>query len=826
MPSRRWILGAALALAGLVPLAVARWSSPGEVEEGSAPSEELPSPLVGPPRLQTAPAPSPSTARTDSATAPAGPEIPARLLVRVEDPAGAPIALARVRVNMPHAVGAAALLAETDARGEAIFPEAPEGEAWVEAERAGYAGAGATPVLPAQGEARLRLVLRPLVRAAGRVLTPEDTPAAGATVQLLSGGAVDGTTEFHYGAPPLATTRTDAEGRFQLELPPGRRLTLTASLRGCADASVGVRLEESADGVELRLTPAGQLTGIVSGPSGEPEAHARVWVVPDGVAEFLETPESVVAPGRGHMWWEVGADDDPPQMMAHWEGVGAVHVPRRVRTDAGGRYRVQDLALGRYRVLAQGPGGARGASDPIPIHAASSVVDVQLEPRVTLIVRCLAPDGAPAGAASLQLGPARSHFLDPRPPPGEQAWLFANGDSEGLARIDGLVGGTYELAAEIPGALPERLSVVLPAHGEHEVTVRGRAGMVLEGRIIDPRGLPVEGVTVTYRTEALDRFGSRALETISGSDGGFEFAGLDDAPATVSARGETHLTAQRDGVRPADTPVRLVVAPRTRVRFRLVAREGEALTDDVWVRERTEGGEERERVAARTPGGDYQYVVQGEDTGVLLIARPRNGARIVLGRVIPAPGAVVDLGRFAVDDGRTVRGSVRDAAGRPLAGARVRAEVPGLPEDETALLDSAVETRTGADGRFVLPGVQHGDAVLVVEHEAAAPAHVLHPEGGEPVRITLASPASLSGTLVLATGRPATGHWIVLRRVDASVRETVRSASVDDAGHFAFDRLAPGRYEARLAGTDGLGGLLGDVEVGEGHLREVAWEVP
>ncbi|HEX6881818.1 MAG TPA: carboxypeptidase regulatory-like domain-containing protein, partial [Planctomycetota bacterium] len=162
----------------------------------------------------------------------------------------------------------------------------------------------------------------------------------------------------------------------------------------------------------------------------------------------------------------------------------------------------------------------------------------------------------------------------------------------------------------------------------------------------------------------------------------------------------------------------------------------------------------------------------------------------------------------------SVRGVVRDAAGRPVAGALV---AWGIPDQFPA-----GRATTDASGTFVLEGLGPGELAL----QAGGGDH-----GRATTRVTLAAGdelawnpvlergAELGGRLVLPGGAPHAGARVELWRTDSATLWCDATRTGDD-GRFALPNLPPGAFELHVtpAGqrlpTRVLGPLFAGTDVG------------
>jgi hypothetical protein len=159
---------------------------------------------------------------------------------------------------------------------------------------------------------------------------------------------------------------------------------------------------------------------------------------------------------------------------------------------------------------------------------------------------------------------------------------------------------------------------------------------------------------------------------------------------------------------------------------------------------------------------------------------------------VPAGGA----GGVEIRCGAATRieGTVRDAEGRPVAGARLRLAGRdfSFPMVATSRADGSIVVG-GIVGRFAWSvAVDPSDtahARLVVSPGAVSPK-----ETG-PVTFVLHEPVTLRGRVVDATGAPVRNFTVWITQVPGGIEFQART---DAEGRFTVDGHAPGRYRIRV----------------------------
>ncbi len=303
------------------------------------------------------------------------------------------------------------------------------------------------------------LTLLPLERLSGRVTTGERRPAAGATVRVEGQGAVQNGYR--------GETRTDANGRFQLNVHSEQAYILTASKDDLAApyrSGVVVRTGKPVDGVDLVLGPGTRLKGRVTVGKGHTPA-AQV-----GIAAVID---------KGTV---------PPELKR--EGERNYHHPMTLwtwtQTDSDGRYEFL-LGPGEYRV--QGPPHV----EPIKL-----TIPADNPPRE--LVRDFSMPRA-------ERGPFAITVVD------ESGKPVANAEVDGayhamssyFTRVVTNAQGTIRLERSLDplflvASTPER-TLVGTSHVNEEATeakVVVKTAASASGRLVDPQGNPIVRQKLTY----------------------------------------------------------------------------------------------------------------------------------------------------------------------------------------------------------------------------------------------------------------------------------------------------------------------------------------
>lgn len=689
----------------------------------------------------------------------------------VKGPDGKPLDQALVLVRPSRSqVSEATLHARTDAAGHFRIELASAGPQEVRVESKGLAARRLEKVPPGT----------PLAIALTRGATLEGTvrdsqggaPVAGARVTARDHSALFALGVAEPGIGVVEAT-AGAKGQFRLEgLAPGLQ-TVTARARGHGfarrnDVRAGTRLD-------LTLVPGATLFGRVTGPEGQPVARALVSVQADAPSMALENaPEA---------------------------------------TDSSGQFEIMGLAAGTYALTVRHKDYAPAAAVGLSVESEGQTrSDITLGAGSRVTGRLLSPDSKPLG------GRVNLRELDGRPAPWAMAGLVS-----GVARADGrfelrLGPAAYALEAVARGYGPQRVEVTVAPRGTGPVDLGDivlESGLTIRGHVRDKARTPLPGVSVQAWPNPPQFSTRQPVVSETEADGAFVLAGLSEGSWRVSARAPGFAEASRLADTGADR-VDFVLGPGGGL-------TGVAVDD---ADRPVDGGRVLAEPASRSglagPFGTgfarvesdgrfaVQDLAQGEYT--LRVEAPELAPGTADVKVVA--GATTDVGRIRLSRGGTVRGTVVDAAGSPVAGANVLVRsgngrsIGNIPS-------------TDAAGAFEARGVSAGEAEVVARHPRFATgrlATIVDPaKGATEARIVLTEGGRIEGWARARDGSPLLGQ---VRLSPAS--ETFRNAVQPD-GSFVFEHVATGRVRVMLmpgAAPDAqmiVGSLSREVDVREGE---------
>ncbi len=219
--------------------------------------------------------------------------------------------------------------------------------------------------------------------------------------------------------------------------------------------------------------------------------------------------------------------------------------------------------------------------------------------------------------------------------------------------------------------------------------------------------------------------------------------------------------------------------------------------------------------AARTDDMGMAQIAIPRGDGAAVVATSALGGRVA-GRVFADGGKPL---RLVIQPRMWVRGQVLDVANNPI----VDADIEFLPWSgrEGALSPTIRIGCSDHDGRFAIPLVRGG--LVSASHPRFGPAEpemvllsanasASAPESLDVVLHLIGRSAFVSGTVVDAHGRPASGAQIELRPQNKGPRGPLalpRFVDADERGMFSADRLHPGplAWSAIAAGSGPAKGL-------------------
>lgn len=407
--------------------------------------------------------------------------------------------------------------------------------------------------------------------------------------------------------------------------------------------------------------------------------------------------------------------------------------------------------------------------------------------------------GKPAGGVAVAALPFENGFDEARRearregPPAALATATTRPDGSFSVPLAATPGGaSVRLGFSGGGAAPRTLDASFDAGGDDAGDVRLARAAVLAGRVVDERGGPVVGATVTLRPGGeRQAFGAAArgrgeTETVTTkADGTFRFESASAEGNRLRVEAEAFATLEREPLRAGAIARPLTLAV------------GQVLRGSVTLQDRkTPAKGALVRFEGRTQ--TTRWVETRADGSFLLAGAPREPGTLVAdaserGRGTAAVAAGGEPVAIALAPVATLGGRVVGAeSGRPIAGVRLAVRGEG----------AVFETRSLADGRYLFRGLAPRRYRLSVEDDRFVPwtSSVSVAAGEAETRdVPLARGATLAGRVVNEEGAPIEGARVTLARGgENAIRAFMRGldgeagARTGKDGSFRANRLAAG----------------------------------
>lgn len=649
-----------------------------------------------------------------------------------------------------------------------------------------------------------------------------------ALIVLLAGGvwwiSLASSRAVEEGADPPAPVAQPLHAAVRLEAPVRAAQPLPTRSRN--DASEEMESDEEAEELAraaLRAAgelPAPTLQGRVMGPLGQPIAGARVllpretaiagaaldaWVNRSAVREVLTDAQGSFGPlaaRPGVQWIAVRAAGHAP-----WEA------------------ELEPLALGEIRDL----GELRlPRSDVI----SGKLVDVHGEAVVAAaIFRADAASGAPRwrqGASVLpplwMTGEDGRFELASLPPGGATVLVrhaehpdaeFEASRRDGQGELVWTLGPGARIAGTVPGLRPEQAQVLVVVAIPYLTRQDSTRGPRERASLIGVRGLRSAPVT---------------------EEGKFEVRGLvPEAPYRLKVFESARLEAQIDGTdawsewllaRAGDEHVTLAYGPSARIEFTVVdASTGQPIEAmritvdgaeclDAAGKPRRKFGGGRVEIPGLRLRDPREGIATSQD-GTLQVSVDAIAFELrTIEDIAIEPGEIVSLGELRLLPLPTFHVRVEDSTTHaPLGGAQVTLLLPdGTPRD-TRSVSRAIARR---DGRARLTSVGF-PAIVRARHEGYLGLELVIPAlppPDEPWIVPMSKAGTLIATVREALGRPVAAARVHLEEVGVSeINALKRTLDSDVAGRATFTGLHTGIYAVFARRPDGIGGLVGPVEL-------------
>lgn len=425
-------------------------------------------------------------------------------------------------------------------------------------------------------------------------------------------------------------------------------------------------------------------------------------VTRDGVPAAAEITVRLAWPARP---WGYAFRPAPDSGFVQPEGV----LRAQARTDEKGRFLVEGLAPGWFRVEASGADGARAQATVVEsLDGVRAAVSLVLRPGHEVSGRVVLADGTPfsgsfavedAGTALTRCGP------------------------DGAFVLSGLLGTEVRVRFTTTDGYFVATSP-LPREGPWRVTLP--AAVRLRGRVVDAVGRGGVGGAAVYVRAWADRQVVAAVRTLSAADGRFEVALPSEEPASATVVAAGYEDGRAWLTRENETDIPLATSRLGRVEGRVLLGDGtpveglsirafpDGTADDVAIGGPT--SDAQGRFAFDAPEGTHVVAAFGKGyvTVGLRERDPAAGSRPL--RVLLAPGHVSEVA-IEVARGEPLVGRVVEEGDRPVPGIVVYAQPYTSRQGGTHPqgLTAWLPTVTDAEGRFRFEGLdpEFGHAIDV-----------------------------------------------------------------------------------------------------------------
>ncbi|RMH01690.1 MAG: carboxypeptidase regulatory-like domain-containing protein [Planctomycetota bacterium] len=490
--------------------------------------------------------------------------------------------------------------------------------------------------------------------------------------------------------------------------------------------------------------------------------------------------------------------------------------PPTASPDRDGRVRLSRLPAGEDLVLeVRGDSWVRRDLRVAPLRPGEDrrLGEIVLSPGVVLAGLVRDPAGAPFAGAEVSLRPDGDRFGFAAGGGGLRA--EAESGSDGRFRLTGLAPGRYRLGAAAPGLVAaERVVEVAAEPREQTVDLRLGRGGTVTGRVLDPQAQPLAGARVLLAPMdgfAALRWQRRQVEQEGlevGPDGRFRLEGLPPSGRWRVLAAADGFDLGRSGAVADGTDLELVLRPLRTLSGRVLDAEGRPVARASLRLEplATGPGPMRFLGGARTVadedgGFEFRRVAAGD---YALVAEAPAGSARIEPLTLGDRNEPVEV-RLSGGDALVV--AVRDAAGRPVVGAKVRARSAAAADAFPAPAGAGrIRFRRGPGsgrtgntdpaGEIRFLGLEPGPWSLRVSADGFADRDLevqVRGEGEQREEVVLLPASSLVVRVVDTTGAPVAGAGLELRATepDRSLRSSVRA---DDWGVAVWRGLEPGSY--------------------------------
>jgi len=668
----------------------------------------------------------------------------------------------------------------TDRAGGFVLEGPPASRMRIQAGAPGYLPGDDFPFqLGADGRPGPTLALKPASALAGAVVDSDGAPIGGAEIEA-GVNRPRGGMRIEIGRPaPPPRNLSDAEGKFRLgPLDPGKSYTVKVRAEGFAPAEQtvsGLEPHATRGGVTVALSRGQAVTGVLVDPSGN--------AIRDASIEIRPAPT-----GRGQMMQIMDAD----AASTLFDGA----------SDEEGRFAVRGLPAGTFDLEVRRSGFAKRVVPAVEVRQDQPTVDVgeiTLQPGEAVQGRVSDRNGAAVEGVEVHVaesGGMMMMVMGDGPGP-KRAEPDAITDPAGwFTVVDLAPGKKYSFQLGRPGYVGTTVGPLEVPRVEPIEAVLDPASDVI-GTVTNASGEPVAGAQVSLTRTRTVEMGNNVMKAImmnadeSDAQGRFVFEDQEPGTISLSAVASGYQEVKLDSVEiPKGKDLEGIELPLDAgavVQGRVLAPDGRPVIG-AGVRLVGEGEEFMRMMGGTGTDGSGYYRLEGLAPGKVSVEATHDDYPRAVKDLDAEPGLnALDL---QFEGGFEVSGQVVDADGGPVPNATVRLMLGGR-------MWGGPETLSGADGGFVLPGVQDGSYSLWVDAAgfASSPGEEKVTVAGEPVhglQVRLDSGGAIAGRI---TGlEPERFAEVGVRAEGARFAGLDDGGEVDYEGNYRLRNLRPGSY--------------------------------
>jgi hypothetical protein len=384
--------------------------------------------------------------------------------------------------------------------------------------------------------------------------------------------------------PPMMRSMTSDDGSFVLDNVPLGAINFMASAPGYTTTRMNLNIEEGkpVTNLEVELDTGVRLVGKITGPDGSALADANVSLAMIGGpgmnvaratdkrtvtnssgeyeldalepgeetleishSKYLTERKTVELKGRemrldvqlsagNRVSGVVVSESGGPVAEADVEAMAAGGMPRRVKSDSGGRFEFDSLSPARYQISASKAGFVEATLKDVDVAAAGAPMRLVLKSGGTIY-------GYVRGLSAEEL---TTTTVDAR---GAESSATSTVDANGAYRLEGVPAGTVTVRAMMMGrgfssrkVSPSQVVEMAPGESR-QLDLEYRSDTVIKGRV-RRNGQPLSGASVLF----FPRQGSSAqssASTTADEQGNYSVSGLEDGEYSVMVNDMQRFTS-------------------------------------------------------------------------------------------------------------------------------------------------------------------------------------------------------------------------------------------------------------------------------------------